>query len=165
VVANGDLISTEDRATMISQTGCDALMAGRGAYGRPWLPGYLASHDPGAFLAALPTPLDLISEHYEMLVEHHAIHKGRPLGVRIARKHFGWYLDTTQRPLTTDPTDLQTLMRSDDANAVRCAIGKVWRDAAWLKPIGREGRASVGDRDPFESVGIAPQTPRSAHAA
>lgn len=165
VVANGDLISTDDLATMTSQTGCDALMAGRGAYGRPWLPGYLASHDPAAFLAALPSPLDLIREHYEMLVEHHAIHKGRALGVRIARKHFGWYLDTTQRPLPADPADLQTLMRSDDADAVRKSIGQIWCDAAWRKPIGRENGPPVHDQDPFKSVGIAPQTSRSAQAA
>lgn len=165
VVANGDLISTDDLTMMMSQTGCDALMTGRGAYGRPWLPGYLASDDPEAFLATLPSPVDLISEHYEMLVDHHATLKGRPLGVRIARKHFGWYLDTAKRPVTPEPSALQTLMRSDDAVAVREAITQVWLDATWLKPIGREGHSQIRNQDPFKSVGIAPQSTHSAQAA
>lgn len=158
VVANGDLISTADLATMMQQTGCDALMTGRGAYGRPWLPGYLASDDPAAFLAALPSPLDLISEHYEMLLEHHAVHKGTPLGVRIARKHFGWYLDTTQQVELDEPQNksmLQTLMRSDDAQAVRHAIDHIWSGASWIKPVGRESQAPIRDNDPFQTVGIA----------
>lgn len=156
VVANGDLISTDDLTTMLSQTGCDALMTGRGAYGRPWLPGYLASHDPEAFLAALPSPVDLIGEHYEALVAHHAVHKGRALGVRIARKHFGWYLDTTQQAELPAPSAVQILMRSDDADAVRKAIKQVWSGATWLKPVGREDQTLTANQDPFKSVGVAP---------
>ena len=138
VVANGDLISTDDLAVMLAQTGCDAVMAGRGAYGRPWLPGYLASDDPEAFFDALPPPLDLIVEHYEALVSHHAVHLGVPLGVRIARKHFGWYLETTclQRPLDAAARDV--LFRSDDAGQVYRTLRTAWAEASWLRPVGRE---------------------------
>lgn len=138
IVANGDLISTHDLSAMLVETGCDAVMAGRGTYGRPWLPGYLASNDPDAFFAGLPRPLDIVTQHYEALVSHHAVHKGAPLGIRIARKHFGWYLETTDlhRSLDADARDI--LLRSDDAKQVSNAIGGVWADATWLRPVGRE---------------------------
>ena len=138
IVANGDLISRDDLDTMLSQTGCDAVMAGRGAYGRPWLPGYLASDDPARFLAELPDPADLISEHYEALVAHHGEHKGVRLGSRIARKHLGWYLDTTLRPVPATSAARQILMQSDDEHAVLETIKTLFDGASWLHPVGRE---------------------------
>jgi tRNA-dihydrouridine synthase B len=142
VVANGDVVSVADARRILQESGCDAVMAGRGAYGRPWLPGYLASADPDRFLADLPAPVDLIAEHYAALVSHHAVHKGVPLGVRIARKHFGWYLDTTDllRPLPMDQRDV--LFGSDDPNQVSRAIKEVWGDAVWQRPVGRESGAN-----------------------
>ncbi len=143
VVANGDVVSVADVRRILQESGCDAVMAGRGAYGRPWLPGYLASSDPELFLETLPTPVDLIAEHYAALVSHHAVHKGVPLGVRIARKHFGWYLDTTdlRRPLPLGQRDV--LFGSDDPGQVSQAISAVWADAIWLRPVGRENGANT----------------------
>ncbi|MEQ8658138.1 MAG: tRNA dihydrouridine synthase DusB [Hyphomicrobiales bacterium] len=143
LVANGDVVSIADAQRILQESGGDAVMVGRGAYGRPWLPGYLASSEPDAFLAQLPKPVDLIAEHYQSLVSHHAIHKGVPLGVRIARKHFGWYLDTTklQRPLERAERDV--LFGSDAADEVMATIRAVWTDAVWLRPVGRESGANT----------------------
>ena len=138
VVANGDLISTDDLAQMLALTRCDAVMVGRGAYGRPWLPAYLASDDPAGFLDTLPAPGDLIAEHYAMLLAHHGRMAGEMLGVRIARKHFGWYLDTTQREQPLDPSLRAVLMGSLDSDEVARAIALVWAGATWRKPVGRE---------------------------
>lgn len=143
LVANGDLISLGDLRTMMEQSGCDAVMTGRGAYGRPWLPGYLASHDPQAFLAALPEPLDLISEHYQALLSHHGDHRGKLLGVRIARKHFGWYLETTQLGQPPATEDMTTLMRCDEPGPVWEAMARVWAQAVWSTPYGRTERGDV----------------------
>jgi tRNA-dihydrouridine synthase B len=52
VVANGDVVSIADARRILQESGCDAVMAGRGAYGRPWLPGYLASADPECLFVA-----------------------------------------------------------------------------------------------------------------
>jgi nifR3 family TIM-barrel protein len=88
VVANGDLTSAEDRGRMLAQSGADAVMIGRGACGRPWLPGRIAG-------AAGPATLDrilfadLVAEHYEAMIDHY----GAGTGTRHARKHLGWYLD------------------------------------------------------------------------
>ncbi|MBV6658965.1 MAG: tRNA dihydrouridine synthase DusB [Devosiaceae bacterium] len=145
VVANGDLISLHDLSVMREQTGCDAFMTGRGAYGRPWLPGYLASADPQGFLAALPAPADLIIEHLQMLVTHHGTHKDRPLGVLNARKHLGWYLETTARPAPVSAMAKQVLFSSLDAAEVERTIRDVFAGATWRVPAGREASMSLSE--------------------
>ncbi|WP_298821948.1 tRNA dihydrouridine synthase DusB [uncultured Roseibium sp.] len=92
LVANGDCKSSADALNMLEASGADAVMIGRGAYGRPWLPGFV-----GHYLATgerLPEPAghdlaDLVIEHYESILSHY----GEGKGVRIARKHVGWYLE------------------------------------------------------------------------
>lgn len=90
VIANGDIDSPEKAAAVLAATGADGLMIGRAAQGRPWLFRQVA-----AFLAAgrrLPDPG--IAEIGTTLTEHvEALHAfyGEPAGVRIARKHLGWY--------------------------------------------------------------------------
>ena len=92
VIANGDLVDPADAARMLKISGGDAVMIGRGSYGRPWTVGQAASILAG--LEPLPAPQgkalrDLILEHYEMILSCY----GLVPGLRIARKHFGWYLD------------------------------------------------------------------------
>lgn len=151
VVANGDVVSIDDAHTILGESGCDAVMTGRGAYGRPWLPGYLASDDPKAFFVALPQPVDLIATHYEALVSHHDVHKDVPLGVRIARKHFGWYLDTTEFPYPVDACQRAVLFGSEDPHTVMHAIRAVWTGAVWRAPVGREGGEVAYSDDMFKA--------------
>lgn len=85
VFANGDIDSAERASRVLRQTGCDGVMIGRAALGRPWLLGQIA--------AGLPEPpvaekLAVLDEHLQALHEFY----GEP-GVRIARKHVQWYLD------------------------------------------------------------------------
>ena len=90
VIANGDIDSPEKARRVLDATGCDAVMIGRAAQGRPWIFGqvahYLATGD------LLPEPSlhevrDILLAHLEQL---HAFY-GEASGVRIARKHLGWY--------------------------------------------------------------------------
>ena len=90
VLATGD-ITTPDRAReVLALTGADAVMVGRGAQGRPWIFREIAHHlETGGYLAE-PTP----SEVRDILVghlEHLYAFYGEVMGVRIARKHLGWY--------------------------------------------------------------------------
>jgi tRNA-dihydrouridine synthase B len=90
VIANGDIDTPEKARAVLTYTGADGVMIGRGAQGRPWLFGE-AAH----FLATgsrLPPPparriRDLLLEHLDALYEFY----GEEQGVRIARKHIGWY--------------------------------------------------------------------------
>ena len=90
VIANGDIDSPEKAAFVLQVTGADAVMIGRAAQGRPWLLGAIAH-----FLATgerLPEP-SLIDIRNILLghLEHLHAFYGEPAGVRIARKHLGWY--------------------------------------------------------------------------
>ena len=90
VVANGDIDSPEKARDVLAATGADAIMVGRGAQGRPWIFREIAHFlDTGEHLAA-PTPTevrDILCGHLEHLYTFY----GEKMGVRIARKHLGWY--------------------------------------------------------------------------
>lgn len=119
LIANGDCKSAEDALRMLELSGADGVMIGRGAYGRPWLPGHI-----GHFLASgeqldAPTGIELaelVAEHYEAILRHY----GERQGVRIARKHLGWYLDETTAAGATDVLGSvrKTLMTSNQPSEV-----------------------------------------------
>jgi tRNA-dihydrouridine synthase B len=90
VIANGDVDSPEKAAWVLRQTGCDAVMIGRAAQGRPWIFREVAHHlATGEYLAppSLTEIRDILLGHLDAL---HAFY-GELAGVRIARKHLGWY--------------------------------------------------------------------------
>jgi tRNA-dihydrouridine synthase B len=89
VIANGDAISLSDVAPMLSLSGADGIMIGRGAYGRPWLPGHIARHAATGVLPDEPDIAEVAMGHYEALLEQYGV----SLGARVARKHLGWYMD------------------------------------------------------------------------
>lgn len=90
VVANGDINTPEQARAVLQATGCDAIMIGRAAQGRPWIfrevAHFLAT---GQHLPA-PTPQELQHWMLEHLHDHYALY-GDYTGVRTARKHLGWY--------------------------------------------------------------------------
>ena len=90
VIANGDIDSPAKARAVLDATGCDAVMVGRAAQGRPWIFREIAHHlATGAFLPepALVEVRDVLLSHLDAL---HAFY-GEEMGVRIARKHLGWY--------------------------------------------------------------------------
>lgn len=93
VFANGDIDSPQKARAVLDATGCDAVMIGRAAQGRPWIfreiDHYLRT---GEELAA-PDDREVESILLEHLDALHAFY-GDEMGVRIARKHVGWYLAT-----------------------------------------------------------------------
>jgi tRNA-dihydrouridine synthase B len=91
VIANGDIDSPQAAATVLSYTGADAVMIGRAAQGQPWLCGEIARHlnsSPALAPITLSQKLSIAHRHIDSL---HAFY-GEVLGVRIARKHFAWYM-------------------------------------------------------------------------
>jgi len=99
VVANGDIDAPEKARSVLESTGAAAVMIGRGAQGKPWLPAQIDQYlhlgrvkknpDLGEIKSVLATHITELSEFY-----------GEGMGVRIARKHVGWYLNAC---FSTDP--------------------------------------------------------------
>ncbi len=90
VFANGDVDSPQKAEGVLKATGADAVMIGRAAQGRPWI-----FREVAHFLATGETlPAPALAEVRDVLMGHlHALHDfyGEAQGVRIARKHLGWY--------------------------------------------------------------------------
>ena len=91
VIANGDITGAEKACEVFSKTGADAIMVGRAAQGRPWIFREIAHYlNTGEHL-----PPPSIEEIEQILLSHvAALHRfyGEYTGVRVARKHVGWYL-------------------------------------------------------------------------
>ncbi|MEP2642752.1 tRNA dihydrouridine synthase DusB [Roseobacter sp.] len=97
VIANGDIIDSAAARTALAQSHADGIMVGRGAQGKPWLLARIA-HD----LFGTPAPqvpqragfAQMVAQHYEAMIAFY----GETLGLRVARKHLGWYMDTCETP-------------------------------------------------------------------
>jgi tRNA-dihydrouridine synthase B len=114
VIVNGDICSISDAETALEQSGADGIMVGRGAYGRPWLLGQMMHwFTSGAQIVDpdIETQYHLIIEHYKSILEHY----GEEVGVRIARKHIGWYT----KGLNGSAEFRNATNRIDDANTVK----------------------------------------------
>lgn len=92
VVANGDIVDSGSARMAMDQSGADGVMVGRGAQGRPWLLAQIAHDLFGAEAPDVPEGdalVDLVAAHYEAMLAFYAA----DLGLRVARKHLGWYMD------------------------------------------------------------------------
>ena len=91
VLANGDIRSPRDAQAVLDATGAAGVMIGRAAQGRPWLCGQIAHFLQTGKKLAEPSAV----EQAQILLGHlDALHDfyGDYVGLRIARKHVGWYL-------------------------------------------------------------------------
>jgi nifR3 family TIM-barrel protein len=91
LIANGDVRSLADARACLEASGADAVMVGRAALGRPWLPGVLSRQLRGehAALPSLQRRLAMTLEHHQGLIDA----MGEAAGVRHARKHLAAALD------------------------------------------------------------------------
>lgn len=90
VLANGDIDSVDRAIEVLASTGAAGLMIGRAAFGRPWLFAQLRAALEGRPVPPEPGPIEvmgLVRQQFEAVYRHY----GDVMGVRIARKHWGWY--------------------------------------------------------------------------
>jgi tRNA-dihydrouridine synthase B len=90
VLANGDVLTPQQARHVLQVTGADAVMIGRGAQGRPWIFREVAHYLATGELLPEPTPGEVAAILLDHLQQLYAFY-GELQGLRIARKHLGWY--------------------------------------------------------------------------
>ena len=128
VIANGDIDSPEAARRVLDLTGADALMIGRAALGRPWLFGEIARFlATGERLPESP-PQRIAGIVREHIAATHAFY-GEAAGVRIARKHIGWYLDRMQADRGIRAALLRAASAAEQLDLLDTGLGSL-REAA-----------------------------------
>ena len=90
VFGNGDVISVDDAEKLLKVSGADGILIGRGSYGQPWFLNQISHYlKTGERLAdpSIQRQMEIVLDHYDAIVSHY----GATPGVKIARKHLGWY--------------------------------------------------------------------------
>ncbi|MCV2890043.1 tRNA dihydrouridine synthase DusB [Ruegeria aquimaris] len=97
LIANGDIVDAATARDALAQSGADGVMVGRGAQGRPWALAEISNALYGSPAPEIPrglTLVDMVIRHYEAMLSFY----GTDLGLRVARKHLGWYMDEAGTP-------------------------------------------------------------------
>jgi nifR3 family TIM-barrel protein len=132
VVVNGDIATIDDARNALDQSGADAIMIGRGAYGAPWQPGRIAAALAGEQPAAPPMGqalLDVITSHIEDMLHLY----GRNLGLRNARKHIAWYLERLGFDEPATKTWRRRLCTTEDAQTLNQGLAEAFCEAERLR--------------------------------
>ncbi|HUG60797.1 MAG TPA: tRNA dihydrouridine synthase DusB [Methylomirabilota bacterium] len=140
IVVNGDISTAADARAALAASGADAVMIGRGAYGRPWAPGRIAAAlDAGGDMADPPAAeiAETLVEHYEGIVALY----GAGLGVRIARKHIGWAFDLAPRADPSATALKARIFAAEEPRSVVADIRRWFADAA--DPVSAGGRRAA----------------------
>ena len=117
LVVNGDIGSRDDAERALQESRSDAIMVGRATYGAPWLPGQLAKQNH-----SLPTFCqDFVKAHHDTMLSFYGIKSG----IRHARKHLGWYLNTFEPANHTNDLKLR-MMTSEDPREVHHLIDLIF---------------------------------------
>lgn len=120
VIGNGDIIDGRSAGRMLDETGCDFLMIGRGALGRPWIfdsvNAYLENGEE------LPEPpieerMRVMTEHIRLICEY----KGERVGMREARKHAAWYIKGI-RGAAAFRQEVGTLSTMEELESLACRV-------------------------------------------
>jgi tRNA-dihydrouridine synthase B len=127
VIVNGDIVDAESARQALAQSGADAVMIGRGGYGRPWIAAAIdralatgeALHEP-----TLAERLGILLEHMAESLRFY----GDALGLKVFRKHLGWYVENAPwSPNAAERRAMKSrLCRLDSAGEVEDAVTALW---------------------------------------
>ena len=124
VIANGDITDAASARQALAQSGADGVMIGRGAQGAPWRLAQIAADIYGTKPPVIPQGSELsamVIDHYDQILDFY----GPDLGLRVARKHLGWYLDAAGHPEARDD-----IVTADHPVTVRGLIAQAFAEAA-----------------------------------
>ena len=122
VFANGDILTLDDAKRCMEESGADGLLIGRGTYGRPWFPGQVIHFlKTGERLAdpSIDVQYAMVRRHYDDILSHYGTHAG----VKIARKHIGWY----SKGLPGSAEFRADIMCQEDPEVVRAKLAAFYR--------------------------------------
>jgi len=127
VVVNGDILDADSARAALNASGADALMLGRGVQGRPWLAAALDKALQGDEPDAAPDAdarLGVVLDHFRESLAFY----GDGLGLKMFRKHLGWYVEAAPWPASADDRRAAKaqLCRLDDPAAVESGLTALW---------------------------------------
>ena len=127
VIVNGDITCADSARTALEASGADALMLGRGVYGRPWLAAQLVAALEGRQGAEEPEPeqrLEIVIDHFRQSLAFY----GDGLGLKMFRKHLGWYIEQAPWPgdATVRRAEKARLCRLEDPAEVERELAALW---------------------------------------
>lgn len=117
IIANGDITTAQEAEQCLEQSGADGVMIGRGMYGRPWLLREISAHLAGSSAPDRPSRAqqkETLLQHYSDMLSFY----GREAGMRIGRKHVGWY----SRGMKGSAEFRNNVMRQSDPDIVLSMI-------------------------------------------
>ena len=133
VIINGDICTAQDAIDALAQSGGDGVMIGRGAYGAPWLPGQIAkalTTDRTIAAPAVNEQRRIAVGHIESMLAFY----GEPLGLRNARKHMGWYLETAGCTAPSIKAWRRRLCTDDDPQRVLQSLTEFYDETGACTP-------------------------------
>ena len=128
VIVNGDIVDGDTAGRALDASGADAVMVGRGVYGRPWIAAQIEAELAGEAFAEpdAESRLSIALDHFSDSLAFY----GDRLGLRIFRKHLASYIE--QAPWPADAQARRAarseLCRLDDPQAVERGLTALWRD-------------------------------------
>ena len=128
VIVNGDVVDAASAAAALNQSGADAVMIGRGAYGRPWAAAAIAGAE-----GAEPEPqarLGIALDHFADALSFY----GERIGLKMFRKHLGWYVEAAPWPALPQVRRAAKarLCRLETPREVEAALASLWLGEATL---------------------------------
>jgi nifR3 family TIM-barrel protein len=134
VIVNGDIVDAATAREALAQSHADAVMIGRGTYGRPWIAAAIEQALADGREIAEPDIEERLGIVFDHMRDSIAFH-GERHGLKIFRKHLGWYIENAPWPLNASDRRAARarLCQMTSANEVELALTALWlRDALKL---------------------------------